>query len=384
MSKTHRNVGVAVGVLGLCAIARSALAVPSFQALPTNFAGALSGDGTTAVGSMPTLICCNFEGGLYPVSQAFRWNASTGVQPLGWLFYPNEFAQGSSALDVNFDGSVLVGDSESTPPFAQAYRWTQATGMSSLAPFADSRSSATAVSSDGSVVAGTANNLLGTAESFRWTQATGIQSIGDLPGGAVFSDAKAVNGDGSVIAGIGTSASGTEAYRWTSAGGMQGLGDLAGGAFESFAFGISLDGSVIVGQSASASGREAFRWTEATGMVGLGDLPGGIFRSIASDISADGSVIVGSANSGVAQAVLWTETDGMRPIQDLLMNELGLDLTGWQLTDAFGISDDGLTILGRGTNPDGISASWIAVIPEPATGLLFLLGLAGLALPRRS
>jgi len=285
---------------------------------------------------------------------------------------------------VSFDGSVVVGGSEYKPPFTEAFRWTQGTGMLRLAPFADLRTVATAVSSDGSVVVGSVNDLQGVSESFRWTQATGIQSIGDLPGGAVFSEARAINADGSVIAGTGTSASGTEAYRWTSAGGMQGLGDLAGGAFNSVPEGISADGSVIIGFSTSASGVEAFRWTESTGMVGLGDLPGGVFQSSANDISADGSVIVGSANSGVSEAVFWTEADGMRVLQDFLMNELGLDLTGWQLTNAFGISDDGLTIVGRGTNPDGISQGWIAVIPEPATGLLCLLGLAGLGLRRRS
>ena len=384
MSTMYRNVRVAVGALCLCAIAGSALGAPSFQGLPTGtpFGGGLSGDGTTTVGVRSTFWCCDIGGGLYHVPEAARWSASTGVQGLGWLSFPYEFNE-SFAHDVSADGSVVVGYSANPTPLA--FRWTQATGMVGLGGLGlpgGSISVANAVSSDGSVVAGVSPNLSGDTVSFRWAQATGMQSIGDLPGGTVYSIANAINADGSVIAGIGTSASGREAYRWTSEGGMQGLGDLAGGAFDSSAEAISGDGSVVVGRSTSASGLEAYRWTEATGMVGLGDLPGGIFQSIALDISADGSTIVGSANSGVFEAFLWTQLDGMRPLREILANELGLDLTGWQLTSAIGISDDGLTILGAGTNPDGISAGWIAVIPEPATGLLLLLGLAALGLRR--
>jgi hypothetical protein len=48
----------------------------------------------------------------------------------------------------------------------------------------------------------------------------------------------------------------------------------------------------------------------------------------------------------------------------MLVDEFGLDLTGWTLTSAAGISDDGLTIMGNGVNPDGKSEAWIAVLPS--------------------
>ena len=85
-----------------------------------------------------------------------------------------------------------------------------------------------------------------------------------------------------------------------------GIGDLPGGAFFSQAFGISSDGSTIVGQSESASGLQAFRWTEADGMVPLGYLEGGFF-STASCVSADGTVVVGSGTTGhKLEAFQWT------------------------------------------------------------------------------
>jgi hypothetical protein len=59
----------------------------------------------------------------------------------------------------------------------------------------------------------------------------------------------------------------------------------------------------------------------------------------------------------------------------------GLDLTGWTLDAAYGVSADGRTIVGYGSGPDGAEA-WMAVIPEPSTGLLLALGLVGLAARR--
>ena len=59
----------------------------------------------------------------------------------------------------------------------------------------------------------------------------------------------------------------------------------------------------------------------------------------------------------------------------------GLDLTGWTLRGAKEISDDGSVIVGTGRNPNGDSEAWLAVIPEPATLILLLMG--GLVLTKR-
>jgi hypothetical protein len=59
----------------------------------------------------------------------------------------------------------------------------------------------------------------------------------------------------------------------------------------------------------------------------------------------------------------------------------GVDLTVWTLTEARGISDDGLTIVGYGNNPSGNTEVWMAAIPEPSA--LLLLGLGCVAVLRR-
>ena len=56
-------------------------------------------------------------------------------------------------------------------------------------------------------------------------------------------------------------------------------------------------------------------------------------------------------------------------------------LSGWTLEYANGISDDGVTIVGQGTNPSGFTEAFIATIPEPSTALL--LGAGGAVLLRR-
>jgi hypothetical protein len=118
-------------------------------------------------------------------------------------------------------------------------------------------------------------------------------------------------------------------------------------------------------------------------MVGLGDLPGGIFASDASGVSGDGEVVVGGGRSALGpEAFIWDAANGMRSLRDVLMNDYHLDLTDWKLYSAYGISDDGLTIVGNGLGPRG-HIGWIAVIPEPSTALLLAGGLVVLAGGRR-
>jgi probable HAF family extracellular repeat protein len=155
---------------------------------------------------------------------------------------------------------------------------------------------------------------------------------------------------------------------------MVGLGDLAGGSFDSQANSVSADGSVIVGRGTSASGSDAFRWTSDGGMVGLGPS-----TSWALGVSGDGSVIVGNASG---RAFIWDATHGVRTLSDVLVNDYGLDLTGWTLLrEAVDISADGTIIIGDGIHA-GNQEAWIAVVPEPSTALLFGAGLAALALRR--
>jgi uncharacterized membrane protein len=147
---------------------------------------------------------------------------------------------------------------------------------------------------------------------------------------------------------------------------------------------VSADGLTIAGSFNFGLGNEAATWTAGGGWVGLGDLPGGIHHSFVRDISGDGSIVVGQSETDAGrETFIWDTAHGMRRLQDVLAADYGLDLDGWDLVEALGISSDGLAIVGSGINPAGDHEAWIATIPEPSTAALLALGLVGIAMRRR-
>jgi uncharacterized membrane protein len=107
-------------------------------------------------------------------------------------------------------------------------------------------------------------------------------------------------------------------------------------------------------------------------MVGLGTLHGPTNGSTAYAVTPDGSVIVGGSAD---DAFIWDANHGMRSLEEVLTTEYGLDVSGWSgLSTAYGISDDGLTIVGAGFR-GGVHEAWVAHIPEPSTLTLFLVAI---------
>jgi len=322
----------------------------------------------------------------------------------------------SIANDISADGRVVVGStgyiengSEDGTLWHDAFRW-EGGEMDLLEGIPrDSHGSATHVSADGSrIVIGLSVGILSAHSYFSWKDgaiepididtvnditADGLVAVGELssratrwfvgdgryeyvgaltvPPGGTSSFATAISDDGSVVIGRGETADGAfDVFR------REGDEIVALGIPGASPQACSSDGSVLVGLIDS----EAFRY-EDNETVHLGVLDG-IF-SLARDVSADGSVIVGeyggywvSETDYEYRAFVWEEAFGMRSLQGVLEGA-GLDLMGWRLQRATGISDDGRTIVGYGINPDGYQEAFIATIPEPGTFTL----LATLALP---
>src|SRR5262249_24760110 len=133
---------------------------------------------------------------------------------------------------------------------------------------------------------------------------------------------------------------------------MQDLGLLPSMyATDSLAFGLSADGAVVVGSSQTDIADQAFRWTLPLGMQDIGSLlTGGNDSSEADAANADGSAVVGtfySSTAGDYHAFLWTTALGAVDL-NIYLPTLGIDLTGWTLQYAKGISADGQTIIGYG------------------------------------
>nr|AQQ74883.1 hypothetical protein [uncultured bacterium] len=311
----------------------------------------------------------------------------------------------SIAVDVSGDAQVIVGGGR-TNSGPEACRWIRQPDRTWLLqpigdlPGGSVSARADAASFDGSVVVGFGNSSKGN-EAFRWTPTGGFEPLGDVGSGDFFSVASGVSPDGATVVGRGTGDNGSEPVIWPAgAGSAQALG----GAFVAgFANAVSGDGSIVVGTihvndstnqlvhavrwdngvmnilafdttpasqpNCSAVGisdngkyvvgsnnGEAFILT-AGGMTILG--PGG-----ATDVAEDGSRVVGVNTTSSIRAFIWDAATGYRDLKDHLTKDHSLDLTGWELHIAYGISNDGTTIVGQGKNPSGQIEGWVVVLPD--------------------
>ncbi len=59
------------------------------------------------------------------------------------------------------------------------------------------------------------------------------------------------------------------------------------------------------------------------------------------------------------RAFIWDESHGMRDLKDVLTTEYNIDLAGWTLYSATGISYDGSIIVGNGLSPAGLNTAWL-------------------------
>ena len=221
-------------------------------------------------------------------------------------------------------------------------------------------------SPDGTYIVGQYLDVNTDKIAMRWdiTGSDPLEDLGELPTGAIESEARAASGDGAVVVGDSkvedpndATKSVKEAFIWE-AGVMTGLGFLEPTApkVESSAIAVSEDGLVVAGKSKvtdpndiTKSVKEAFIW-EAGVMTGLGFLAddGNHYESEAFGISGDGYVVVGKAkntdpNDGaksVKEAFIW-EAD--------VMTGLGFlqDDTSKVESEAKAASYDGSTVVGN-------------------------------------
>ncbi len=355
---------------------------------------AISADGSTVVGGRDD----NWNTG---DSGAFRWTLSEGIQSLGSTS-PN-----SAAFDVSADGGVIVGAEEVMVQGRDAFRWTQSGGVELMTGVSFLLELPSGMTQDGSTIVGTGYEMAGgfafNATPFSWTVAGGMENLYNAPVSLNGWDVDPrISPDGSTLIGSTDTSFDcyckSEAWSWSAGSGRVALPELPA-RFEdssdpsywweagSRALEISGDGTVFVGRSED----QAVLWSSGS-VLNLDDRlrgPGDDdldFRSEAKGVSADGSTVVGSMSSDAGanpSAFIWDAINGMRDLKSVLEAQ-GVDLTGWNLTDAVDLSDDGLRIVGNGINPLGAEEGWVVTVPEPGTGSLLLFGLFGLAGTRRA
>lgn len=265
---------------------------------------------------------------------------------------------GNTPYALTADGAVVVGAAGS-----QAVRWTTATGWVGVSDI-DTGSVGTealGISPDGAAIVGFGVRN-GAAHATRWI--SGQPFVLGEPNGVVSSYAMCASAGGASVAGYMNLVDHAEAFVWSEATGMIGLGAPPGGELGSFSIAMTPDASVIVGEVTTANGTEAFRWTRDGGKRALGHLhAGSAADGRAFSVSADGSVVVGYDNEIGAEAFIWDPAHGMRSLKAVLLAMGVTEVEGWTLWMATGVSADGRTIVGKGTDPLGNGEGWMARLP---------------------
>ena len=314
----------------------------------TSFAWGVSGDGQVIVGSSD--------------EDAIRWESGT-ITTLGGIGCP--IIEHSEAKAISNDGSTIVGTT-----CGKGFVWTSATGMEPIPKKIGQIDALTAnaVSATGYLISG----MDIVDDAFAWSAVDGIVSLGTLTGD-YRAEANGVHWvppfppilPAGLATVVGTSSNTTtdhkfQAFTWNSrTAAIQGLGYLAGDSW-SGANAISRDGSTVVGWSGPGfSGpTKPVRWV--SGIIEL--IPGAPPADCqANAVSADGTVVVGGC--GLGQAWIWDTVHGFRDLAVVLGNGFGINLSGWGLSKATGVSDDGKTIVGYALlNPMGNTEGWVANI----------------------
>ena len=91
----------------------------------------------------------------------------------------------------------------------------------------------------------------------------------------------------------------------------------------------------------------------------------------------------GSNTDSGFEPFVWDKINGIRSLSEVLINDLNIDLTGWSLGSATAVSDNGLVLVGFGTNPEGDTEAWTATIPEPTSLTLLATSLFALLSRKR-
>jgi uncharacterized membrane protein len=315
---------------------------------------AISADASTVVGY------CTVE--LYQPNVPFRWTRSTGILPLelsALATSPFDNYRYGSALDVSADGSAIVGMAGQRQYEWIAVRWTEAGGVERLGELEGGGTHwAMHISGDGSIVAGD-RAWDDSFQAFRWTALEGMTNLcAEPPRDECWS--QDLSGDGTTIVGM-RDETDSRAFRWTVGEGFTDL--IYPSDWYLNVTSVSHDGSVIAGDVVGDDGEtEAYLLTRDEILL-LGRLTGDR-ASWVNDVSDDGWTVLGDSSlRGLRRPFLWDPIEGLRELRGVAIGA-GIDLSGWTLTSAIGISGDGRTITGYGTSPLGAEEAWVLALPE--------------------
>ena len=300
----------------------------------------VNADATRAYGSYT-------QGG---ITKVFRWDQTDGLTTnlIGSLYSGNSIYVRS----MSSDGNKIIGDYYPSST-AQTYYWSQATGAidigNSLGWAANIWTYWQCMSSNGGYVF--VNKYSGSSilQTYRW-KASDYSSVELIkPVGVNELTVKFSSTTGDKVFGTYYLSGGYRLFKWTEAGGT--TPDLASSlpVGNTGLSGVSSDLRYLYGYFVSGSSYHSFRYDDTTSTtldLQQGLISGSYFPSA---MSPDGKYIVGQKDNSIGWR--WSEADGYQTISSWLLAN-GADPTiigNWTFYSAGGISNDGKTVVGKGT-----------------------------------
>ncbi len=303
-------------------------------------------------------------------------------------FTPFDLSGDGGTITGSVNGRIALSDGTTLRTFnvPRSVFWTEAIGLVLFPQISETEfvgrlggAPSAFVNGDGSFFAvtssplpflpdGSLNPAPRLSRAHRFSVAGGYESLGSL-GASVSLTVSGINGAGDVIIGNSVDlvannfdengdAINLGAFRWDASTGLTQLPDLSAAPLngtlgrQATAVAVSRDGSTIVGSSRGNDGRtQAVLW-RASGIQALGFVPGfdnaGAI-TVATAASRNGSIIGGQGTGG---PWLWETATGIQSLQTLVQNA-GIGLNGFTLTDLNDISDTGEFITGGAFNAAG-------------------------------
>jgi probable HAF family extracellular repeat protein len=298
-----------------------------------------------------------------PIAQAGLYGGGT-VTNLGIIVLPGGNGGESEGKGINASGQVVGYAVGNVGPTVYYHAFINTAGsmfdVGALAP--PGMNTFGLGINDGGQIVGYLESPTLEQTAYRYSGGT-VNDLGTLPGGDT-SQAHAINSGGQVV-GFSNAADGDVHAFSYSAGVMTNLGALSGGNF-SEAFGIN-DSGQIVGLSNAADGYQ-HPFLYDGGIMQELSLPPSAVSGYATAINDSGQV-VGNSNAGA-----FLHSGGVTQTLNSLLDPL----SGWALTFASSISDNGY-IVGQGTIGGENHGFLLTPVPEPNALVLAALGLVGLA-----
>jgi probable HAF family extracellular repeat protein len=282
-------------------------------------------------------------------SSVYTWTEADGLTHIAAPSVTHTFY---NAVNISGDGSAFALTAmDGSNGAREAFHWRDGVGLTNLGSLGGTPHAVVYdINYDGSVIVGNSMNAMVATEAFIWKEGIGMTGLGLM--GGVYSDAIKVSDDGRFVAGY----TDTQVFRWEDGGNVEML-SFAPGNY-GFSESMTRDGRYIIGYEADGVTSElfGFRWdVDTNDYTLLGGIAGSQSYTTPTEISDDGGVIIGETydlNTNIPYNFYWSEDTGFKTFEELL-TDAGVDLTGWLLhggiypNPAF-LSADGTKIVAMG------------------------------------